>query len=121
MSNVELTGSPNGRSKRRQKQPGSSVPSVDPARFDVIKLRARRIRMHIEIPKDAEALARGQAEAAGFASVDECVTNLIRDRSGAVSLSREDALDDLKKLRSETPKMTSEEIVDLVTQARADL
>ena len=49
------------------------------------------------------------------------VTKLIRDRCGVVSLSREDALDDLKKLRSETPKMTSEEIVDLVTEARADL
>ena len=77
--------------------------------------------MHIEIPKDAEALARGQAEAAGFASVDEYITNLIRDRCGAVSLSREEALVDLKRLRSETPKMTSEEIVDLVTEARADL
>ena len=77
--------------------------------------------MHIEIPKDAEALARGQAEAAGFASVDEYITNLIRDRCGAVSLSREEALVDLKRLRSETPKMTSEEIVELVTEARADL
>ena len=77
--------------------------------------------MHIEIPKDTELLTRGQAEAAGFASVDEYVTNLIRDRCGAVSLSREDALVDLKKLRSETPKMTSGEIVDLVTEARADL
>ena len=77
--------------------------------------------MHIEIPKDAEILARGQAEAAGFASVDEYVTNLIRYRSTAASLSREEALADLKRLRSETPKMTTEEIVDLVAEARADL
>ncbi|MCH8047859.1 MAG: hypothetical protein IID44_29545 [Planctomycetes bacterium] len=49
------------------------------------------------------------------------VTKLIRDRCGAASLSREAALVDLKRLRSETPKMTTEEIVDLVTEARADL
>jgi hypothetical protein len=77
--------------------------------------------MRIDIPKDAASLARGQAEAAGFASVDEYVANLIRHRSRTASLSLNEALADLKSLRSETPKMTSEEIVELVAQSRADL
>ena len=77
--------------------------------------------MRIEIPKDAEMLAKGQAEAAGFSSVDEYVTNLIRRNTPTTKLTREQALENLRKLRAEIPKMTRQAIVNMVAEARAEL
>jgi hypothetical protein len=77
--------------------------------------------MQIEIPKDAEVLVKGQADAAGFTNVEDYIANLIRNHTPAVKLTREQALSKLRKLRSKTPKMTQQEIVDMVAEARADL
>jgi hypothetical protein len=77
--------------------------------------------MQIDIPQDAEGLARGQAAAAGFASVDEYVANLIRHRAKSTKLTREQALTKLRKLRAETPKLSREQIVEMVSESRADL
>lgn len=79
--------------------------------------------MQINIPDDAGALARQQAEAAGFPSVNDYVANLIRHqpRGGASGLTRAEALEDLRQLRKEIPKLSTQEIVELVHEARADL
>ncbi len=66
-------------------------------------------------------LAKGQAAASGFDSAAEYITNLIRLSFVATQLSREESLADLRRLRSETPKMTPEEIVSLVKQSRTGL
>jgi hypothetical protein len=77
--------------------------------------------MHIEIPKDAELLAQGQAESARFSSVDEYVAHLIRRRAPITQLTRQQALEKLRKLRAETPKLSRHEIVDMVVETRAEL
>ena len=41
--------------------------------------------MDISIPPDAEMLAKSQAAAAGFTSIDEYVANLIRHQPGRES------------------------------------
>ena len=78
--------------------------------------------MQVSIPHDAEMLAKNQAAAAGFASVDEYIANLIRCQPGReTSLSRDQALQDLRQLRKELPKLRTEEIVRSVREARTDL
>jgi len=78
--------------------------------------------MDISIPPDAEILARSQAAAAGFASIDEYVANLIRRQPGRESNgSREEAFRKLRQLRQELPKLAPAEIVRAVHEARADL
>ena len=78
--------------------------------------------MHISLPHDAETLAKSQAAAAGFVSIDEYVANLIRrqpDRKP--SNTREQAFQELRQLRSELPKLGPAEIVRSVHEARTDL
>lgn len=77
--------------------------------------------MQIEIPLDAEQLAKSQAKAAGFESVGEYVTNLIRNRSSLASLSRQEAVAKLRQLRAETPKFQRDAILGMVSEARAEL
>jgi len=77
--------------------------------------------MKIVIPKDAASLARSQADAAGFASVDEYVASLIRDRDNPSEFRRKEALEALRDLRGRTPKMTRQEIVALVSEGREQL
>lgn len=79
--------------------------------------------MQITIPDDALALAKTQAEAAGFENVGDYVANLIRRHGVAKKngLSPSDAIKDLRELRRELPKLSTGEIVDLVHDARTDL
>ena len=77
--------------------------------------------MQIEIPPDAEDLAKGQAAAAGFESVDEYVASLIR-RSGVPTRPlQEQTLDRLRLLRARTPKLSADEIVTMAAEARFGL
>jgi hypothetical protein len=78
--------------------------------------------MHISIPPDAELLARSQATAAGFNSIDDYVANLIRrqpDRES--SRSRTQGFLELRQLRQELPKIGAAEIVRTVHEARTEL
>jgi hypothetical protein len=78
--------------------------------------------MHISLPHDAEMLAKNQAAAAGFNSIDDYVANLIRRQSGRVkSSTRERAFQELRQLRKELPKLSPAEIVRSVHEARTDL
>ena len=78
--------------------------------------------MQVSIPQDAETLAKSQAAAAGFASVDEYIANLIRSQpSRESSRSRDTAFQVLRQLRKELPKLRTEEIVRSVREARTDL
>jgi hypothetical protein len=78
--------------------------------------------MQITIPRDAELLAQSQAAAAGFASVDDYIANLIRLQPRRELIgSRDQALQDLGRLRTELPKLTRDEIVQSVQEGRTDL
>jgi hypothetical protein len=78
--------------------------------------------MQISIPPDAELLAKSQAIAAGFTSIDDYVANLIRRQPGRESNgSREKAFQELRQLRKELPKLGAAEIVRSVHEARTDL
>jgi hypothetical protein len=78
--------------------------------------------MEISIPPDAEMLAKTQAAAAGFTSIDDYVANLIRRQRGRESNgSRELAFRELRRLRQELPKLSAAEIVRSVHEARTDL
>lgn len=78
--------------------------------------------MHISIPHDAEMLAKSQAAAAGFDSIDDYVANLIRRQPGRESISsRQRAFQELRQLRKELPKLGTSEIVRSVHEARTDL
>jgi hypothetical protein len=78
--------------------------------------------MHISLPLDAELLAKSQADAGGFNSIDEYVANLIRRQPGPESTpSRESAFEGLRQLRKELPKIEAAEIVRSVHEARTDL
>jgi hypothetical protein len=78
--------------------------------------------MQISLPLDAEILAKSQATAAGFTNIDEYVANLIRRQPGkATANSREQAFQELRKLRQELPKLSAVEIVRSVHDARTDL
>lgn len=78
--------------------------------------------MQISIPHDAEMLVKSQAAAAGFKSIDEYVTSLIRRQPGRESSgSREGAFQELRQLREELPKLGTEEIMRSVHEARTDL
>ena len=75
--------------------------------------------MQINIPQNAEAYVLGKAAAAGFTDVTEYVIRLIaNDGERKASIPLDEALEDLRKLRTEVPKMTSEEIVQLVAEGR---
>lgn len=84
--------------------------------------------MQIELPKDTEQLAQDQAAAAGFASVDEYIADLIRHRKPAVKANRKvdpevverrrKAFEEIRRLRAETPKFSREEIVEMVREGR---
>lgn len=75
--------------------------------------------MQINIPQNAEAYVMGKAAAAGFADVSEYVIRLIqKDGERKSSMPLDGALEDLRKLRAEVPKMTSEEIVKLIAEGR---
>ena len=78
--------------------------------------------MHISLPHDAELLAKSQAAAAGFNSIDDYVANLIRRQPGRESSTyRERAFQELRQLRKELPKLSPAEIVRSVHEARSDL
>jgi hypothetical protein len=78
--------------------------------------------MSISIPPDAEQLARAQAAAAGFSSVDAYLENLVRRQTACDATSRRGkALDELRLLRKELPKLSATEIVRSLHEARADL
>ena len=78
--------------------------------------------MHISIPHDAEMLAKSQAAAAGFDSIDDYVANLIRRQPAReLSTSRQSAFQELRQLRKELPKLGAAEIVRSVHEARTDL
>jgi hypothetical protein len=78
--------------------------------------------MQISIPPDAELLAKNQATAAGFASIDDYVANLIRRQPGRESNgSRKEAFRELQQLRKELPRLSATEIVRSVHEARTDL
>lgn len=78
--------------------------------------------MDISIPHDAEMLAKSQAAAAGFDSIDEYVANLIRRQpAGMPPGSRARGFQELRQLRQELPKLSTAEIVRSVHEARADL
>lgn len=75
--------------------------------------------MQINIPTDSEAFVLGKAAAAGFTDVNEYVIRLIENDGGRPSKPTVDvALQKLRKLRAEVPKMTRQEIVDLVNEGR---
>ncbi len=78
--------------------------------------------MHISLPQDAGLLAKSQADAAGFNSIDEYVANLIRRQPGPDSAPRRaSAFEELRQLRKELPKFDVTEIVRSVHEARTDL
>jgi hypothetical protein len=78
--------------------------------------------MEISIPHDAEMLAKRQAAAAGFDSIDEYVANLIRRQpAGTPPGSRSRGFQELRQLRQELPKLSTAEILRSVHEARADL
>ena len=77
--------------------------------------------MQINIPQNAEAYVLGKAAAAGFGDVTEYVIRLIeKDGEQKASMPLDAALEDLRKLRAELPKMTSEEIVQLIAEGIAN-
>lgn len=77
--------------------------------------------MDITIPGDTEAFARDQAAAAGFSNVSDYIVCLLNADAGKKPRrSTEEALADLAALRAEVPKMTPDEVVALVAEARAD-
>ncbi|MEX2093772.1 MAG: hypothetical protein WD971_13895 [Pirellulales bacterium] len=56
--------------------------------------------MQISLPPDAELLAKSQAAAAGFTSIDEYLASLIlRQRNGESSTTREKEFHELRLLR----------------------
>lgn len=74
--------------------------------------------MQINIPADSEAFVLGKAAAAGFTDVNEYVIRLIEKDGGQKKPSLKPSLDKLRQLRSEIPKMTTQEIVELVAEGR---
>ncbi|QDT76153.1 hypothetical protein [Lacipirellula limnantheis] len=74
--------------------------------------------MQINIPADSEAFVVGKAAAAGFTDVNEYVIRLIERDGGGRKPAPALAFEKLRRLRSEVPKMTNEEIVDLVAEGR---
>jgi hypothetical protein len=74
--------------------------------------------MQINIPADSEAFVLGKAAAAGFTDVNEYVIRLIEKDRGQKKPSAKPSLDKLRQLRSEIPKMTTQEIVELVAEGR---
>lgn len=74
--------------------------------------------MQINIPAGSEAFVLGKAAAAGFTDVNEYVIRLIEKDGGHKQPTSEPPLEKLRQLRSETPKMTTQEIVDLVAEGR---
>lgn len=82
--------------------------------------------MQITLPDDAFALARTQAAVAGFGDVSDYVASLIRDQAtakpdGDRQNVRAAAIESLRQLRRELPKLSPSEIVDDVRRSRADL
>jgi hypothetical protein len=75
--------------------------------------------MQINIPASSEAFVLDKAAAAGFTDVNEYVLRLIEndvDRKPPVQLAA--VLKELSELRAEVPKMTPQEIVELVAEGR---
>jgi hypothetical protein len=88
----------------------------------VLQLVERSNRNEYLNTSRCQLLAKIQAAAAGFTSVDEYIANLIRRQpSRESSRSREKALQELRQLRKELPKLGAEEIVRFVQESRADL
>lgn len=78
--------------------------------------------MQITITDDAARLATLQATAAGFASVEHYIEDLIRYQANAESsMRRKDAFANINSLREELPKFSTEAIVELVRESRHDL
>jgi hypothetical protein len=74
--------------------------------------------MQINIPVDAEYVIN-KAAAAGFTDVTQYVVRLIEnDRGTSPPAPIDSTLSELRKLRAEVPRMTSEEIVQLVAEGR---
>lgn len=74
--------------------------------------------MQINIPTDADAFVLGKAAAAGYADVSEYVIRLIENDRTQPKPMVGAALQKLRELRAEVPKMTRQEIVDLVAEGR---
>ena len=74
--------------------------------------------MQINIPSGFEGFVLGKAAAAGFADVNEYVIRLIENDGRQSRPEAGAALQKLRELRAEVPKMTREEIVDLVAEGR---
>lgn len=74
--------------------------------------------MQINIPTDADAFVLGKAAAAGYADVSEYVIRLIENDRTQPKPTVGAALRQLRELRAEVPKMTRQEIVDLVAEGR---
>lgn len=80
--------------------------------------------MQIDLSETTLSIAKNQATAAGFSSVNDYIANLITDQqSGNLDnrSTRAEALEKLHQLRQEVPKFSTEEIVDMVREARVDL
>lgn len=76
----------------------------------------------VNIPDDAGFLARSQAAAAGYDSVDAYLADLIRrQKSEGRGPSRIEAARKLKALRRSLPKLTTQEVLGAVRESRADL
>ncbi|SFI77750.1 hypothetical protein [Planctomicrobium piriforme] len=73
--------------------------------------------MQITIPQDVAETLLNRAEAAGFRTVDEYVLDLLA-APPAPKTSTSNAIEQLRKLRREVPRMSASEIVELVHEGR---
>jgi hypothetical protein len=85
----------------------------------VIRLACGANAMQINIPQNVEGYVLGKAAAAGFTDVNAYVIGLIeKDRGSKSPAPIDSTLEELRNLRAEVPKMTAEEIVQLVAEGR---
>lgn len=80
--------------------------------------------MQINLSETTLSIAKSQADAAGFSNVNDYIANLIAHQPSGDSdnhLTRTKALEQLRKLRKEVPKLSDNTIVELVHEARAEL
>jgi len=73
--------------------------------------------MQIEIPDNIANAIQSKAIAAGFPTIEDYVLSLVM-REQTAPFSPQEALEQLRKLRDEVPRMTKHEIVEAVVEGR---
>jgi hypothetical protein len=74
--------------------------------------------MTLQLSPTTEAALREKAFAAGFSSVEEFLSDLVAPPRRQAKLSLDEAMEELRRLRKTTPRMTTEEVVAMIREDR---